>query len=198
MRTTARASALPARAILCAAAVVLAGPAALAQHAPATTHGSSALVQMEREGTIELDGSPERVFALLDPAGQNRWSDSRWQNEPVFPPTGDAREGAVFRRTIQDDFQGHRAGQVIGTILVVQHEAPRRYRQVEFMPDTEIWEIDVALEPAPGGRTVATVKHRITALDDDVNDDVNAFFGRFDRLMERWRTGINAALSKAR
>ena len=143
-------------------------------------------LHIERSATVELDGTPDAVFALLEPLGRQRWV-TRWRMEYLYPPSGNAEAGAVIRHV-------HRSGAVEQIWLLAEREPPSRIKYVIFVAGMEIWEFDVRLQPGPPGRTRATVNHRITSLAPQVNAEVRAFADGFDVYVERWRSALNEAL----
>ena len=141
---------------------------------------------IDMSATVEFDGTPERVFALLEPQGRQLRITS-WNLEFLYPPTGAAEPGAVVR-------QVHRSGAVEQIWLLSEREPPTRIKYVIFVAGMEVWEFDVRLRSSGEDKTVASVNHRITSLADEVNREVQAFADGFDAYIERWRNSINSKL----
>lgn len=143
---------------------------------------------IEKEATFELDGAPDEVFSLLEPKGRPRWVKS-WRFEFLYPPSGEARPGAVIRQT-------HRSGAVSQVWLLSHHEPPKRIKYVIFVAGMETWEFDTRLEPTPQGKTRVAVHHRITSLAESVNDEVQRFADGFDAYVTRVQAALDEALEE--
>lgn len=141
---------------------------------------------IERNGTVLFDGAPVDVFTLLEPRGKPLWA-TGWNVEFLYPPTGDAVPGAVVRQT-------HRSGAVYQDWLLSEYDPPRRIKYVISVPEMEIWEFDISLEPAGQEKTRVTVHHRITSLAEEVNPEVQRFADTFDQYLIRWHAAINTLL----
>jgi hypothetical protein len=132
---------------------------------------------IERSASITLEGSPEEVFALLEPLGRKKWV-KRWNFEYLW-----------LR-------QAHQNGAVEQIWLLAEHEPPIRIKYVVFVAEMETWELDTRFEPTPEGLTIATFDHRITSMAEPVNTEVQHFADGFDAYVERVRRSLNAALSE--
>ena len=146
------------------------------------------VAHIDLSATIEFEGSPEQVFALLEPQGRQQRITS-WSFDFLYPPSGAAEPGAVVR-------QVHRSGAVEQIWLLSERELPTRIKYVIFVAGMEVWEFDVRLRSSGEGKTVASVYHRITSLAEEVNREVQAFADGFDAYIERWRNSINSKLSE--
>jgi hypothetical protein len=145
---------------------------------------------IEKEAAFELDAAPDEVFSLLEPKGRPRWVKS-WRFEFLYPPSGEARSGAVVRQT-------HRSGAVSQVWLLADHEPPERIKYVIFVAGMETWEFDSRLEPTSEGKTRVAVHHRITSLAESVNDDVQRFADGFDAYVTRVQAALEKALEESR
>jgi hypothetical protein len=145
---------------------------------------------IEKEAAFELDGTPDEVFSLLEPKGRPRWVTS-WRFEFLYPPSGEARPGAVVRQT-------RRSGAVSQIWLLADHEPNKRIKYVIFVAGMETWEFDTRLEPASEGRTRVAVHHRITSLAESINDEVQHFADGFDAYVGRVRAALNKVLDESR
>jgi hypothetical protein len=163
---------------------VLAG--SQASQAQTAQRSSFEAAHFERTVSVTLAGVPEEVFALLEPQGRKQRVNS-WNFEFLFPRDGDARAGTVTR-------QVHRSGAVEQIWVLAEHDPPTRIKYVIFVPGMEVWEFDTGLQASGPGETVATVSHRITSLAEDVNPEVQRFADGFYAYVQRWQSGINAAL----
>ncbi len=143
-------------------------------------------LHIERSATVELAGTPEAVFALLEPQGRARWV-TGWRLDQLYPRSGPTRPGAVIR-------QVHRSGAVEQIWLLAEHEPPTRIKYVVFVAGMETWEFDTRLRRGPDDRTFATLDHRITSLAEPVNQEVQRFADDFDAYVERLRVALDAAL----
>ena len=143
-----------------------------------------------KKASFELAGTPDEVFSLLEPQGRQQWV-KNWTLEYLYPPSGEARPGAVVRQT-------HESGAVSQIWLLADHEPPQRIKYVIFVAGMETWEFDTSLEPTPDGKTLVTVHHRITSLAESVNKEVQHFADGFDAYVERVRVTINKALENHR
>ncbi len=141
---------------------------------------------IDMSATVEFDGTPERVLALLEPQGRQQRITS-WDFEFLYPPSGAAEPGTVVSQT-------HRSGAVEQIWLLSEHEPPSRIKYVIFVAGMEVWELDVRLRSGGEGKTIASVNHRITSLAEDVHREVQAFADGFDGYIERWRNSINSKL----
>lgn len=144
------------------------------------------LLHIECSASVELEASPAAVFALLEPAGREKWV-KRWRMVYLHPTSAAGRAGAVVR-------QRHRSGAVEQFWLLSEHEPPERIKYVIFVPGMEIWEFDTRLQERPGGGTVATFEHRITSLAPEVNPEVQAFSDGFEAYVGRLKTALSAEL----
>jgi len=141
---------------------------------------------VELSGTVVFEGTPTEVMALLEPKGKPLWATS-WNMEYIHPSSGEAVPGAVVR-------QSHRSGAVYQDWLLSEYDPPRRIKYVISVPEMEIWEFDIHLEPAEQETTRATVHHRITSLSDEANASVQRFADAFEDYLSRWNATINALL----
>jgi len=107
--------------------------------------------------------------------------------EFLFPPSGEGRPGAVVRQVLRNTT-------VEQIWLLTEHEPPTRIKYVIFVPGMETWELDTRLQPTPRGETLVTVEHRITALDESVNREIQRFADGFETYVKGMRSAINAAL----
>ena len=150
-------------------------------NAPITVKGiakmKSALLHIERSATVVFDAAAEAVFELPEPQGRARRIKS-WNMEYLYPESGDARPGTVTR-------QVHRSGAVEQVWLLAEHEPATHIKYVIFVPGMEVWESAIRLRPAPDGRTLTTVEHRITALAEHVDAEVQQFADGFDENTSR-------------
>ena len=145
---------------------------------------------IEKEASFELAGTPDEVLSLLEPQGRQQWV-KNWTFEYLYPPSGEARPGAVVRQT-------HRSGAVSQVWLLADHEPPKRIKYVIFVAGMETWEFDTRLEPTRGGKTRVKVHHRITSLAESVNQEVQHFADGFEAYVERVRVALNKALENRR
>ena len=147
---------------------------------------SSKLLHIEKTATVEFASTKEAVFALLEPQGRRRRIRS-WNMEYLYPESGEARPGTLVR-------QVHRSGAVEQIWLLAEHDPPNRIKYVIFVAGMETWEFDVRLQSKGENETIANVNHRITALAEEINVEVQSFADNFDAYINRWRTSINEAL----
>ena len=151
---------------------------------------SSEARHIERTASFQLEGTPEDVMKLLEPRGRPLWVKS-WKFVFLFPSSGEAHPGAVIR-------QIHRSGAVEQIWLLSEYDPPTRIKYVIFVAGMETWEFDTRLKRTPDGKTKVTVEHRITALAEDVNREVQQFADNFDRYVERVQSALSAALEDSR
>jgi hypothetical protein len=147
-------------------------------------------VHIERSRSIQLAGTPDRVFPLFEPEGRRLWA-SGWSPEFLFTRSDESLAGTVFRT------QPH--GHDDWTTWVVAEHDPRAkmIRYVIFIPEVEAWELEIRCVATPHGETVASVEYRVTALSEEANHAVQSFFAnRFEDAIDSWGSAINAFLKK--
>jgi hypothetical protein len=87
---------------------------------------------IERTASFQLEGAPAEVMKLLEPQGRPQWV-KNWKFVFLFPPSGDARPGAVIR-------QIHRSGAVEQIWLLSEYDPPTRIKYIIFVAGMETCE----------------------------------------------------------
>lgn len=142
-----------------------------------------------RTGSATFEASPDEVFAVLSPDGQQSLSRS-WTIEILWPADGSAQVGATFRKK-------HRRASVEQIWTVTAAEAPSRITYAIFVADLESWVFEIELRPEQGGTRVQAT-HSITSLSENADPDVRQFADTFDAYFETWCSAIRQAVAAGR
>jgi hypothetical protein len=142
---------------------------------------------IERQHTITLSGSIERVFPLFTPTGEKLWVEG-WDPEFLHPASGQTCEGMVFRTR-----HGHEE-----TLWACVDWEPscHRVRYVRVTPGSRFGFVEVVCREASGRTTEASITYTFTALSNEgrsylASVSEPAFVG----MIEEWRERIDRRLS---
>jgi hypothetical protein len=139
---------------------------------------------VSRTHSISLVGAPEQVFPLFEPLKEKCWAPG-WEPEMVYPPSGEAVEGAVFTVSADD---GHTA------IWTIAEYDPSAYRiaYLAITPDSRVARIEVQCCLNTDGTTQAQVTYTFTALSAQGNGFISTQTEESHRhRIESWKTAIN-------
>lgn len=145
-------------------------------------------VVIERTHEITLDGGPDEVFPLFEPAREADWA-TGWEPELVTCRVHEPQPGCVFRTHDPD------RGETIW--LVTRLDRPRRHIEyVKTTPTSDLSQIAVTVTGAPHDSATAAVTYRMTGLSAAGNAYVASFTEeRYRELIEEWETAINHFLA---
>ena len=139
-----------------------------------------------RTATVRFDATPEAVFALLAPGGQQSLTQS-WDIDVLSPPSGAIEPGSTFTKT-------HRRAPVQQIWTVVEADQPRRLTYAIFVAELESWVFEMDLRPDGNGGTLVDVTHTITSLSERANPAVQEFADTFEGYIEAWSAAIRREL----
>ena len=145
---------------------------------------------IHKSASVSFDATPEAVFAVLVPAGQQSLS-RNWEIDILWPLTGQVPPGAVFTKT-------HRHAEVQQVWTVAEVDTPRRLSYSIFVAGLETWIFEMDLQTDGPGVTRVDVKHTITSLSAEANPAVQELADTFDHYFEGWGTSIQRALDLGR
>lgn len=146
--------------------------------------------RITRAASVRFEATPEELFALLSPEGQQSLTSS-WDIAILSPPSGAVEPGATFTKT-------HRRAPVQQVWMVVSAEAPRRLSYAIFVAGLETWLFEMELQTLADGNTSVDVAHTITSLSPEANAAVQEFADTFDSYVATWSAAIQRGLASAR
>lgn len=128
-----------------------------------------------------------RAAQLFGPEGERCWAGAHWNPEFVYPQPAKDVEGAVFTLAY-----GTKTSVWVNTIFDV---SAGRMQYVSFFPETLVSVVDVRLTAMTAMTTGVEVTYTLTALSDEVNDEVRAFAASHRDSGPRWERAIQACLN---
>ena len=135
-----------------------------------------------RNGSFELDMTPEAALPLFTAKGEKLWI-SAW--DPVVLNGDGYEKGTVF----VTNNHGHTT-----YWLVTDYDTDAKHAQyVRVTPDVDTGTVDVTLMPNSKGGSIVHVAYQLTALSATGNKHLQTSFSKSDygQMMEHWRTMIN-------
>jgi hypothetical protein len=148
-------------------------------------------VHVQRTGRVAVATSAELAFDLFTPLGERRWAPG-WEPRFHHPADGAPRVGATFTTRGEDGRE---------TIWMILDWVPaaRRVRYARVTPGLKTGTVEVALAPAPGGSTVATVTYDLVALSPEGAADLATWTESwYAGYLREWEEQIAAALGSRR
>jgi hypothetical protein len=147
--------------------------------------------QVSRVYTQKLAAPPERILPLLTPLGEKAWAHG-W--DPVIRYQAPAPGIGTL-------FATRHHGDPADTIWLLEtfDEARRHVRYLHVTPGSDVTEIDIRLEPAPGApdRTEAVVRYTYTGLSEAGNALVDSKTEEhYHRFMTEWESQLNDHLAR--
>jgi hypothetical protein len=140
-------------------------------------------VVAERTHLIEIPAHPDEVFPLFGPLREADWA-AGWEPEIVAGDAALPEAGCVFRT--RDESRG----ETIWLVSRVDH-VRHRIAYVRTTPRSDLAEIRIAVDAAPGGGASVSVTYRLTGLSPDGNAYVADFTeDRYRSLIDEWAVAI--------
>ncbi|MBZ5515621.1 MAG: hypothetical protein LAN62_12430 [Acidobacteriia bacterium] len=143
-----------------------------------------AALRRSHKYTQTNDAPPEAVFPLLCPVREAEWVPG-WEYRMIYSQSGVAEDGCIFA-TPND------AGPE--SIWLVTDCDPGAFR-IAFawvQPGLVATQLRIALEPAPGGKTLAHIRYLYTGLSPAGNALVERYTPEwFTHKMQSWEAAIN-------
>jgi hypothetical protein len=141
-----------------------------------------------RAHTIRVDAPVDDVFALLTPAGEERWVEG-WKPVYLHPSSGETRQGMVFATGAGED----QTFWMLADYDAEEHT--ERYARVT--PASRFGVVEVACEGEGARRTRVTVAYAYTALTEAGNAFIEAFTDEsYREMIEEWRRLMSAHLAR--
>jgi hypothetical protein len=138
---------------------------------------------VERSGAFTLAAPIDKAFPLFEPIPEKQWAEG-WDPKPVYPASGDTREGMVFLSSHEHDND---------TVWTLAHFDPARHEitYVNVTPGVRVGRIDIHCSETAGSTRV-DVRYSFTGLNDAGNEFVDSFSqSRFDGHMHSWQHAIS-------
>lgn len=148
----------------------------------------AAPVHVVRTGRLPVSAPPAQAFDLFTPLGEKRWAPG-WEPRFHHPADGSAQDGTTF--TTRDET----GRETIWRILDWDPDGHRvRYSRVT--PGLKAGTVEVALAPAPGDATLATVTYDLVALSPEGAADLATWTESwYAGFLAEWERQIAAALA---
>jgi len=158
--------------------------ASLAAVAPSPTDS----VHVVRTGRVAVALTPTAAFGLFTPLGERRWAPG-WEPRFHHPADGRPEAGTTFTT------RGEDGRETIWRILDWD-PAGHRVRYSRVTPGLKAGTVEVALAPAPGDATVATVTYDLVALSPEGEADLATWTEDwYAGFVAEWERQIAAALA---
>ncbi|MEP6565526.1 MAG: hypothetical protein ABJB10_10330 [Mesorhizobium sp.] len=141
---------------------------------------------IERSHSIVLSGPIDRVFPLFTPIGETLWVDG-WDPEFLHPPSGEMRQGMVFRTVHGDET----------TLWACADWDPVAHcvRYVRVTPGSRFGFVEVTCSQAADGGTEASIAYAFTALNAAGKSYLSVLTeDAFAQMIEAWKVRIDAWL----
>lgn len=143
--------------------------------------------RVAREFTQTNSAAPERVFPLLCPVREAEWVPG-WQYRLIFSRSGFAEPECVFTTPNPDGSE---------TTWQVTHYDRDTFsiKYAWVHPGTMAAQIDIRLQPSPGGKTTSKIRYTYTGLSEAGNEEVDRYTEDWFRdKMLSWQSAINQYL----
>lgn len=137
--------------------------------------------------TIEIDGDPDEILALMTPEGERLWVPG-WAPEYLDDGVPDLAAGVVF-------VTRHKGETTLWSVGELDHEG-RRYTYHRFTPGSRVALVSVACAGNPGGPTTVDVSYAVTSLSDDGDLAVAAMERGFAGEIEGWKDALQGLLGR--
>jgi|SRR5450432_288393 len=144
--------------------------------------------RIQQNAEITLNGPIAKVFTLFGIMREKEW-DPDWHPTPVFPPSGDIAEGAVYHTP------GHVPGEPPLTWVVALYDKVLyRLTYLVSAPD-RIVEINIQCKTIGDNNTSAIVTYMLTGLTTEGNEMIGHHLAAiFSHNLHGWQTSINERL----
>jgi hypothetical protein len=136
---------------------------------------------------LQLPAPPAMALPLFGPVRESEWS-PHWSPRILYPLDKSQIAGSVFTTK-------HGDGEAVW-VLAAYDEAALRIGYVIVWPGMCATKLDIALKPAAGNATEASVTYRQTALSEAGDQYVKEFAKDFAGQRDHWEQAIGARLKE--
>jgi hypothetical protein len=145
--------------------------------------------RFERERTVHVNGSPEEVYALLDPGKRHLWTGKKDTRECLFEGWGKTLSGAMYFSI--DEHHGYR-----WEVMAEDDPENQLMRWILFMPGTELLVAELRCAESSQGGTDLTMVWSVIGLSPDGNQAVKEFFDTdsFEKQVDKTGERLNEYL----
>jgi hypothetical protein len=140
--------------------------------------------------TYHLDGPVNDIFPLFEIMEEKKWSPD-WDPTPVYPATGEIREGAVFRTP------GHVHGESPLTWVITRYDRQNHAIVYTVVGANRVIQIAVTCDSVAQNRTAATITYDLTGLSAEGNRiSHHTILKMFAHQLSDWQEAINRYMAR--
>ena len=145
----------------------------------------TAAQHFRQSATIELNGPVNDIFPLFGIMEEKKWTPD-WDPTPVYPATGEIREGAVFRTP------GHVHGESPLTWVITRYDPQNHAIVYTVVAANRVIQIAVTCVSIAQNRTKATITYDLTGLSAQGNTiSHHSILNMFAHELRDWQEAIN-------
>lgn len=144
--------------------------------------------RFEKERSVHVNASPDKVYALLNPERRHLWSKKKNEREQLFAGWGKTLSGAMYYAV--DKHHGYR-----WEVMAEDNPDEHLMRWILIYPEVELLVAEIRCASEEGG-TKLTMAWSVIGLSADGNEQVKNFFASdsFEKQVDTMGEMLNAYL----